>query len=359
MAIEQHYLNTLNKEIKTLIQSAIKVSFKKPAFLKFIVQNALWQNTAEKLRSNLASQGYNIPPFLIASVTSECNLMCKGCYDQDNKRSCKEELPLQRWLDIFGEAKSLGISFILVAGGEPFMRKDLIAGLGLFPEIIFPIFTNGTYIDEETLRVLDKSRNCVPIVSLEGFEADTDERRGTGVYQKVRKSMDAFNQKSIFFGASITVTRDNYALVTSDVFVKDLAQKGCKIFFYVEYIPLDPTTEHLQINEVERLGLAEHLDSLRESFSALFISFPGDENLMGGCLSSGRGFVHISASGDLEPCPFSPYSDVNVKGMTLKDALQSNFLRSIRESGEHLSETEKGCALFNKKDWVVSLLNKN
>jgi MoaA/NifB/PqqE/SkfB family radical SAM enzyme len=38
---------------------------------------------------------------------------------------------------------------------------------------------------------------------------------------------------------------------------------------------------------------------------------PWDEEEQGGCLASGQGFVHISAAGALEPCPFAPYSDTN------------------------------------------------
>lgn len=358
MAIEHDYVTTMNKGIRTLIQTAIKVSIKKPAFSKFIVKNLLWQSTSERLRMSHENEGYKIPPFLIASVTSRCNLMCKGCYDQCNNGSPKEDLSTTKWLEVMSEAKALGISFVLVAGGEPFTRMDLLAGLGLYPEIIFPIFTNGTYIDETALKLLDRSRNLVPIISLEGYEEQTDARRGQGVYQTVTQSMSALNKKSIFFGVSITVTSENYELVTSHEFVENVIEKGCKIFFYVEYIPLDPSTEALQINEEQRNGLQQHLIILRDDFSSLFISFPGDESEMGGCLSAGRGFAHINASGDLEPCPFSPYSDVNLTQTPLKEALQSQFLRAIRESDEHLSEVEHGCALFNKKDWVTSLLKK-
>lgn len=359
MAIDQNYITTMNKEIKVLIQGALKVSFKKPAFLKFIAKNLLWQNTAEKLRNTLEQDGYKIPPFLIASITNRCNLMCKGCYHQVQQITGKEELSTDKWLEIIREAKALGISFILIAGGEPFIRRDLLSRLYKFPEIIFPLFTNGTYIDEDMLKILDKSRNLIPILSLEGWEMSTDERRGEGVYQKVLTAMDAFQTESIFFGTSITVTNENFELVTSSEFVQQMTAKGCKIFFYVEYIPLEAGTEYLQITQKKREALAKQLDALRDQQSALFISFPGDESLMGGCLSSGRGFAHISASGDLEPCPFSPYSDVNLMQASLKDALRSQFMKAIRDSGEHLSETEQGCALFNKKDWVQSLLHKN
>ncbi|MCL5073057.1 MAG: hypothetical protein M1308_19540, partial [Actinobacteria bacterium] len=96
----------------------------------------------------------------------------------------------------------------------------------------------------------------------------------------------------------------------------------------------------------------------KSRFPALFIAFPGGEDEMGGCLASGRGFVHISAGGSLEPCPFAPYSDTNLKNLSLKDALNSEFLKKIRESHETLKGTRGGCALWENREWVKSLVNK-
>jgi MoaA/NifB/PqqE/SkfB family radical SAM enzyme len=91
-------------------------------------------------------------------------------------------------------------------------------------------------------------------------------------------------------------------------------------------------------------------------YPALFIAFPGGEEEMGGCLASGRGFVHISPDGNLEPCPFAPYSDSNLKDMSLKDALDSRFLRKIRQNHHNLKETRGGCALWENRAWVQSLI---
>ena len=88
----------------------------------------------------------------------------------------------------------------------------------------------------------------------------------------------------------------------------------------------------------------------------LFVAFPGDEEMYGGCLAAGRGFVHISPEGRLEPCPFSPFSDISLKDVSLREALRSPLLRTIRESDAHLRETRGGCALWEQRDWVGSLL---
>jgi MoaA/NifB/PqqE/SkfB family radical SAM enzyme len=90
--------------------------------------------------------------------------------------------------------------------------------------------------------------------------------------------------------------------------------------------------------------------------TALFISFPGDEEDVGGCLAAGRGFLHISARGDVEPCPFTPWSDTSLKVTSLRKALDSPLLTAIREHHEEFQETTGGCALWNRRDWVQSLL---
>jgi MoaA/NifB/PqqE/SkfB family radical SAM enzyme len=101
----------------------------------------------------------------------------------------------------------------------------------------------------------------------------------------------------------------------------------------------------------------ELLKSLRQRFSALFIGVPWDEVDVGGCLSAGRGFVHISAEGRVEPCPFSPLSDSDINEMSLQKALQSDFLRKIREIPELSTYTGEGCALWKNRERVRSLLD--
>ena len=77
---------------------------------------------------------------------------------------------------------------------------------------------------------------------------------------------------------------------------------------------------------------------------------------VGGCLSAGRGFVHISARGNLEPCPFAPFSDANLVQMSLLDGLRSEFLKEIRRRPELATETGGGCVLWKERELVAHLL---
>ena len=86
------------------------------------------------------------------------------------------------------------------------------------PRILFPIFTNGTYIDERHFKLFDKSRNLLPILSIEGNRELTDTRRGKGIYDRLIANMDEMKRRGLIFGASVTVTTQNIKEVTSDSF---------------------------------------------------------------------------------------------------------------------------------------------
>ena len=110
---------------------------------------------ASAKREKFEEQGEHIPPFLIASITSACNLHCKGCYSRQNNATSdcapKDQLSAEEWDRIFTEAEELGISFILLAGGEPLMRRDVLEKAAGHPDIVFPVFTNGVSSARNTL----------------------------------------------------------------------------------------------------------------------------------------------------------------------------------------------------------------
>jgi MoaA/NifB/PqqE/SkfB family radical SAM enzyme len=157
------------------------------------------------------------------------------------------------------------------------------------------------------------------------------------------------------FGASITVTRENLSEVTGEAFTTGLAGAGARILFYVEFVPMGGDDD-LALGDEGRAALAEGIARIRDKQrDALVLSFPGDEEASGGCLASGRGFFHINDRGGAEPCPFSPFSDVNMRERPLRDALGSQLFRGI-VSGEMLLGGELGgCALKRREERVKKL----
>lgn len=354
--MNDNYLRLMNDSLKQFLRKALRISFANPKIAWFLLKTLSRQKKAAQRRLVWESRGVHVPPYLIVSITEHCNLKCPGCYAQAHQRNPDRQLSLPRWREIFNEARTLGISVILIAGGEPFTRREFLNLTKMFPDIIFPVFTNGLLLNEELIKELKNQKNTVPIISIEGFAKETDARRGVGTFAHLQKIIPEFDRQGLFFGVSITVTKENFSTVTDQAFIRTFLNGGCKVFVFVEYTPIDPGTENLILTDNQRSCLSELMRKFQSESKGLFVSFPGDEAMYGGCLAAGRGFVHISSDGNLEPCPFAPYSDINLNDKSLQEALQSEFLKEIRQNHHNLIETAGGCALWTQREWVLSLL---
>ncbi len=353
--------NYLIEGVEGVVKEAIKATLKNPRESAFMLKFAKATRAASKKRREAEDNGEHIPPFLIASITSKCNLHCAGCYSRCNHATTDAEpvsqLTSEEWLRIFDEADELGISFILLAGGEPMLRRDIIEAAGKKQDILFPIFTNGTFIDEKYFALFDKCRNLVPIMSIEGSREITDNRRGKGIYDKLIANMEEFRKRGLIFGASVTVTTQNYKEVTSDEFLNSLSDRGCKAVIFVEYVPVTEESSDLAPSDTEREYLMNEIQRLREERPEMvYIAFPGDEKSSGGCVAAGRGFFHINSHGGAEPCPFSPYSDVNIKSSSLREAMHSPLFMALQSGDILLDDHDGGCVLYEKRELVESII---
>jgi MoaA/NifB/PqqE/SkfB family radical SAM enzyme len=355
---DKSYIKRLNGEIARLFLNALPLTLKDPGLFSFMAKSLVNQQHAAALRASWEKRGTHVPAFMIASVTHRCNLRCKGCYAwaQHALPEMEMEMSAGKLRQTIKEAKELGVSIVLLAGGEPLTRPEILEITRDYPEIIFPLFTNGTMITEEVVRLFKAQRNIIPVLSLEGRRAETDARRGEGTYYRVIKAMEMMKREGIFFGTSITLTRNNFMAATDEFLVKKLIHTGARLFFFIDYTPVEKGTENLILTPGQRKVEAWTVQRFREELPALFIAFPGDEEMYGGCLAAGRGFVHVSPEGWVEPCPATPYSDSNLREMSLREALESPMLKAIRESGADLHETSGGCALFDKQEWLKSLI---
>jgi MoaA/NifB/PqqE/SkfB family radical SAM enzyme len=353
-----NYINLMNASLQQLFITAFRITLRNPRLAWNMYKVIRSQNRGAKLRARNEKEGVHVPPFMIASVTKRCNLKCKGCYAQTHSVDFTDEMSPELLTHILSEAQTLGISICLLAGGEPLARKDLLNVTRKITKILFPLFTNGMLMDDAVVEEIKKQKQIIPVISVEGFEKETDERRGSGVYEQLESVFARLNKTSVFWGVSITVTSENIEIVTGKEFIENLINTRCRLFFYVEYIPVEEGSDALILNENHRKVLMNKMEEARKQYPAVFIAFPGDEEDLGGCLAAGRGFIHISSDGKLEPCPFAPYSDSSLKDMSLKEALKSEFLRKIRDNHSELNESVGGCALFHKKDWMKSLLQE-
>ncbi len=344
--------------ILDVLRTGIRITRGNPRLALRGVRLLRSQQRAARCRNQQETLGLHVPPFVIFSVTGACNLTCAGCYASILHRAARPEMTDKRVGSLFREARDLGVSVMLLAGGEPLLRRELLADVLAVPEILFLLFTNGSLLDDAVIRTLRGASHVIPVLSVEGGEEETDARRGAGAYERVTAAMAKLHARHIVFGTSTTLTSANFETATSEAYVRGLAHRGCRLFYYINYVPVEPGTDNLQLTPDQVAELGRRLTRYRRTMPALFIAFPNDELAFGGCLAAGKGFLHINAYGDVEPCPFSPYSDSNLLAVSFRDALASPLFRKIRAEEITLDETDGRCALWKRREWVKGLVEK-
>lgn len=348
----------LSNFAKVTINSMKKAVLFDTKLRNFVLEAIKHQKISAKKRDFYHKKGLSVPSFLIFSVTNRCNLSCKGCYHTAHKRKKEKEISSSKIASIIKEADELGISAVVIAGGEPLIRPEILEVTKNLPNVIFLMFTNGTILNEKIINKLKSQPNVVTIFSIEGYQHETDERRGIGIYEILENKMKIFQEEKLLFGVSLTVTKNNFQTLVDEKFIKKYLDLGSRVFFFGEYIPIQKGTKEWILNNKQREILKNHVAQYRKKFPAVFLT-TSDEDQFGGCQAAGRGFIHINPQGDVEPCPMSPFSDVNLQTMSLKKALESKLLAEIRKNPMALEEAEGGCALWDKKDWIKSLLTDN
>ena len=261
--------------------------------------------------------GCNVPWTMLIDPTSACNLSCKGCWAADY--GDKLNLSFSELDRVIEEAKSLGIHVFLFSGGEPLVRKrDIMLLCQRHDDCEFFAFTNATLIDEELADEFLRVKNFVPIISVEGFEEDTDARRGSGTFAAVMRAMELLRERGILFGASCCYTSANAEVIGSERYIDFLIEQGATFAWFFTYMPVGVNASpELIARADQREYMYRQIRSFRETKPIFTIDFWNDGDYIGGCVAGGRAYCHINANGDVEPCAFIHYSDSNIREKTL------------------------------------------
>ena len=189
------YREFLDASITDALKAALRIIAADPALVVAGTRILAWQNKAAAVRRAHEAEGLLVPPVLFVSVTSQCNLACRGCYMRGTHAGPARELDPGRLSSLVREASELGVSIIVFAGGEPMIRRAEIAGLARsYPRILFAVFSNGLLIDDAAARELAGTKNIIPMISFEGFRNETDARRVPGCTTVCWKSVHGLNK---------------------------------------------------------------------------------------------------------------------------------------------------------------------
>jgi MoaA/NifB/PqqE/SkfB family radical SAM enzyme len=297
-----------------------------------LVENLIynWTIRGGSVRRFLASDERWVPSLVVVSPTMRCNLNCTGCYSGLYTKD--GELSETEMDDIFAQCREMGVYFVVISGGEPYtMKRTLLKLFKKYNDMYFLTYTNGTLLDEPTVRRVAKLGNVAPAISVEGYGEHTDARRGSGVYGKVSEAMALLKKHRVLFGVSVTYTRDNIDLITRDEFIRHYLDKGVIFAWYFMFMPVgrDPILELVPTPE-QRLYCGRQVERLRRLYPLFMADFWNDGPAVGGCLAGARNYLHILNSGRIEPCVFAHFGIDNIRDKSILEAANSPFFKAIR-----------------------------
>lgn len=312
--------------------------------------------SVELYKKRLA-RGEFFPPFLFISVISGCQLRCQGCWVDVAAES--KRLSLDEMNRIVGDAKKHGNSYFGILGGEPFLHPQLLDLFAAHPDCYFQVFTNGQLITDEVAGKLRALGNVTPLISIEGTEVASDERRGRQrVLSKTLAGLEACRRNRLIIGVATSVCASNVDLV-SEAWLRRLIELGVHYVWFHTYRVVGPKpAPELALTPQQVLDIRRFVVKMRSKLPIAIVDAYWDDKGEALCPMATGVSHHISPYGDIEPCPIIQFARETVRDdrgvyETIKE---SAFLRDFREAA---ASATRGCVVLERPDLVRDLVAKH
>ncbi|MCI2082795.1 MAG: radical SAM protein [Bacteroidales bacterium] len=360
-AVQEKKYDFVSALINCLMKNIRKHDISKEAIDKLVnifAYDGMMSANVEKQKANdsyIDKHGYNAPSFLVISPSQACNLHCSGCYACSDPHT-SPHLSFDVTDRIVREFRDItGGTFVVVSGGEPLMYKDGDKGLldlfAKYPDMYFMFYTNSTLIDKKTAARLAELGNASPAISVEGYEAETDARRGKGTYAKILQAFANLREVGVPFGVSVTSTSKNAELLLEDKFYDFyFEQQGISYMWQFQFMPIGRGKDvfDLMVQPKDRVRLYREWEHQMHDKKHCVADFWNSGVLASGCVAYGGngGYVYIDWNGNVMPCVFVPYYTDNIlklydEGKTLEDAYESTLMKNGRKWQNEYSLNDK------------------
>lgn len=345
---EAEYRYAFYEAVLTQFEKNFNRNYLSKDFMKRLLNNVFLQDKLlenHEIKEDFYKQyGIYPPGFLTLSPTKKCNLNCTGCYA--NSSGINSETLEYKYVEAIlrENYEKWGNKGVVVSGGEPFLYKsegkNLLDIAENFNNMFFMVYTNGTLIDNDIAHKIYELGNLIPAISVEGYEQQTDERRGKGVYRKIIDATTILKNYGIPFGISVTVTKKNFDIINKEEFYDYYFEKiGASFMWVFQFMPIGRgTTIDLMLSAEQRRILWETWSKILFEKKYPVADFWNSGMISYGCIAYGRagGYLYIDWNGNIMPCVFVPYYEDNIKqlylnGKTLTDALFSKFFENGRK----------------------------
>src|SRR5919106_815199 len=310
--------------------------------------------SVQRFKRRLA-RGEHFPPFLYISIINSCNLRCQGCWVKvDGPQQTIEAATLRR---VIADAKRQGNSFFGILGGEPFMHPQLLDILAEHQDCYFQIFTNGQLITDEVARELRRLGNATPLVSIEGTQIVSDQRRGRlNVLNHTLAGLDRCIEQRLLVGVATSVCQSNIGELVREEWLRALIDRGVHYAWYHTYRPVgDQPTPELALTPEQVLYVRRFVVRMRAKLPIALVDAYWDDKGQALCPMATGISHHINPWGDIEPCPIIQFATDTIDDeRDLFDVLNgSPFIRDFRETA---AAATRGCIVLERPDLVRDLV---
>jgi MoaA/NifB/PqqE/SkfB family radical SAM enzyme len=307
-------------------------------------------------------RGQYFPPFLYVSIINSCNLRCQGCWVDVAAK--QQTISPEAFHTLLREAKAMGNSFFGIVGGEPFMHPHLLDMLARHPDCYFQVFTNGHFITDERARRLRQLGNVSPLISVEGTEIVSDQRRGRhGVLSKTMQGLHNCLRHKVLTGVCTSLCRTNIDDLLTEAWVDRLIEMGVMVTWFHVYRPMGPDAcPDLCLTPEQQLRARKFVVEMRAKKPILIIDAYYDGEGRALCPAATGLSHHINPWGGIEPCPIVQFTRESIHATAddprpLRDKfLQSEFLRDFRTLAQ---STTRGCIVLERPDLLQALVERH
>jgi MoaA/NifB/PqqE/SkfB family radical SAM enzyme len=323
---------------------------------KFVYNFGVKGVRSVELHKRRLRRGEVFPPFLFISVISSCQLRCQGCWV--DVAAPAKKLSLDELNAIVGDAKAHGNAYFGILGGEPFLHPQLLDLFAAHRDCYFQVFTNGQLITHEIAGELRRLGNVTPLISIEGSEIVSDDRRGRlHVLARTLEGLDACVRNRLLVGVATSVCQTNVDLV-SEAWLRRLIAMGVHYVWFHTYRVVGPNpSPHLALRPEQVLALRRFIVTMRARLPIAIVDAYWDDRGEALCPMATGVSHHIGPGGDIEPCPVLQFATRTVRDGSLYDTMtQSAFLRDFRESA---ARTTHGCIVLERPDLVRELVARH
>lgn len=306
-------------------------------------------------------------------LTPLCNMDCKMCYihiDREKQEAIRPLRTAAEWISLAEEAKKHGMLYLLLTGGEPFLRadfKEILAALHKMGFII-SINSNGTLIDESVIRWLKETPPVRINMTLYGASDETYGRlcgnpkgftqavraihllKEAGISVKINCSITPYNVGDLE-GIFDFCRKEGLIIQATSYMFPPMRRDPGKIGWNNRFSPEEAAYYSAKV-ELLLNGKQEFLRRLKEKELDGLLADPGedcpiiDEEGEGIRCRAGKCSFWVTWDGKLMPCGMlPPREDADVFSLGFEEAWKraSELAASIR-----LPARCKGCGLKNQ-----------